>query len=86
MTESVRESLSRAVRAAVVFLGHLALMLIVLLGLRGTQWVFACFWHNANPMFFDRIPVKWFFDACDIGVLTVFALRGIVDAYNQMTR
>jgi hypothetical protein len=35
---------------------------------------------RGDPTFFDRIPVRYFFEAVDIAILVVFTVFAIIDA------
>jgi hypothetical protein len=39
-------------------------------------------WIHAlgDPILFGRIPLRWFFDAMDVGVLLVFLTSGTIEA------
>lgn len=34
-------------------------------------------WPNKEKMFFDTVPISWFFDLADMGVLLVFLIYGV---------
>lgn len=36
---------------------------------------------TGDPLLFDRFPVRYVFDAMDLGILVVFALFGVIGAY-----
>jgi hypothetical protein len=82
--ESISTTLKRPARAAGVFIAHLALGTVVLVGIWLTERQFQLLWKTSKPLFFDWIPVKWLFDAADCGVMVVFIVFGIYEAARQL--
>jgi len=78
--------LTRPLRAAAVFSGHLGLGFVVMVGVWLTERGFGLLWHEHEPKFFDWCPVKWFFDAGEAGIMFVFVVFGIYEAYLQLKR
>ena len=77
----------RPLFAAGVFLGHLALGFVVMVGVWLTEKGFALLWEEGRePKFFDWCPVKWLFDAGEAGIMIVFVVFGIYEAYRQLKR
>jgi hypothetical protein len=74
------------VRAARTFLGHIGLMLVCMGGIWLAEQIFHAFFSGQEPKFFALIPVKWFFDAGEVGILVVFVIAGIYDAWRQLMR
>jgi hypothetical protein len=74
------------VRAARSFLGHIGLALVCLAGIwvleQASGWLF----QGHEPKFFEWIPIKWFFDAGEAGILLMFVARGIYDAWRELIR
>jgi hypothetical protein len=50
-----------------------------------TEQVFHWFFPE-EPKFFGWIPVKWFFDASEAGILMTFVIWGIYDAWRELMR
>jgi hypothetical protein len=75
-----------AVREARTFLGHVVLTLVMLAGLWVLQYVFGRLFQEHEPQLFGWVPVRWFFDAADAGVLLRFAYRAIVDPWRKQRR
>ena len=73
------------VRAARSFLGHIGLALVCMCGIWLTEQVFHWFFPE-EPKFFGWIPVKWFFDASEAGILMTFVIWGIYDAWRELMR
>jgi hypothetical protein len=59
---------------------------VVTLGIWATERLFYWLWAEQTPRFFDWIPVKWLFDASEFGVMIVFVVFGILEAYQKMKR
>lgn len=78
--------LQRPLRAAAVFLGHLVLGFLVMVGVWLTEKGFGVLWHQSEPLFFGWCPVKWFFDAGEAGIMIVFVIFGIYEAWHQLGR
>ena len=74
------------VRAACTFLGHIGLALVCLVGIWVLEHVSGWLFEGYEPAFFGWIPVKWFFDAGEAGILAMFVIRGIYDAWRQLMR
>jgi hypothetical protein len=70
--------LNRGLRAAAFFVAHLISALIIIGGIYVIQTLLL---HMGNPKLFDRIPVKYIFDAMDVFVLIVFVVFGTAEAY-----
>jgi len=47
-------------------------------------WLFERFvhslWGSAEPLLFDRFPIRYLFDAMDGGVILVFVCAGVIAA------
>jgi hypothetical protein len=76
----------RPVRAAFSFLGHVVLALVCMAGIWVVEYVFGWLFQGHEPKFFGWIPVKWFFDAGDFGILGTFVIVGIYDAWRELMR
>lgn len=74
----------RLLRGGAVILGHLALGSIVSASIWGSHWIFTILWGDNDPKFFDRIPIRWFFDASELGVMLLFIGMGLVEAFRQL--
>jgi hypothetical protein len=80
--EPIRAVLVRPARAAVVVLAHLALGTLVTVGIWVTELLFHWLWAAEHmPRFFGWIPVKWLFDASELGVMLVFVCCGTWEAF-----
>jgi hypothetical protein len=72
------DAVARAVRAAVFLAVHVVLALIIIAGLYAVQLGLIAI---GDPKLFDIIPVRYIFDAMDVGVLIAFCLFGGMEAY-----
>jgi hypothetical protein len=73
------------VRAAGSFLGHIGLALVCVAGI----WLFGQAFHRLfpeDPKFFGWIPIKWFFDAGEAGILATLTVAGIYDVWQKLMR
>jgi len=70
--------LNRGLRAAAFFAAHLISALMIIGGIYVVQTLLM---YMGDPKLFDRIPVKYIFDAMDVFVLVVFVVFGTGEAY-----
>jgi hypothetical protein len=84
--ESLLAALWRPFRAAIVVVGHLCLGAVVAVGIRGTEWLFQLLWPGEQPVFFDWVPIRWFFDASEALILVVFVVFGTWEAIEMLRR
>jgi hypothetical protein len=75
-----KEILLKPLRAAAFLLTHTALAFLVIISIYGVERLIAHLWE-ADRLLIDRLPLRYFFDVIDIGVLTMFGIRGIIAAY-----
>jgi len=71
---------------AAVIVGHLFLGGVIILVMWAAEWMLHVLWQEQEPKFFGWIPVKWFFDASDLGIMTLFVFWGIRGANEQLRR
>lgn len=79
--ETFWEALLKPLRAAVFIFTHTVLALLVLVSIYGVERFIAYLWQQREPLLLDFVPLRYLFDAIDIGVLTIFGFRGILAAY-----
>jgi arginine exporter protein ArgO len=72
------EPLAKAAVAAVVLICHLALATLIIMGVKGLEWLI----HNGTGelLLFDRFPLRYLFHAIDIGIVAVFGWFGLREA------
>jgi hypothetical protein len=69
--------LIRLLRAAAYIASHTAVALILIGAITLVEgWIHAL----GDPILFDRIPLRWFFDAMDAAILLVFLTFGTIEA------
>lgn len=66
----------KAFEQAEFFISHTALVGIFLVCIWAVSWLLHTLWRTTggDPVLFDRVPLRYFFDALDAGVLLVFAV------------
>jgi hypothetical protein len=74
----------RALRAAAAFIGHICLAIIIITGIWSLENYIHYLWEEREPMLFDRVPLKWLFDAVDLSILLVFAVWGTIEANRKL--
>jgi hypothetical protein len=75
------EIILKALRAAAFLISHTVLAMLVILGIYGVERLMAYLWGQRYPLLLGMIPLRYFFDAIDIGVLVIFGVRGMIAAY-----
>lgn len=78
--QRLKQILAAPFEAAIAFLGHLFLGMVVLGGIWLSGLIFKWLYPAQEPMFFDVVPVKWMFDASKVALLIVFIVYGAIDA------
>lgn len=78
--------LVRASRAAIVLFGHLCLAAVLLTGIWVLDWFVRFLWSHEAPVLFGRVPLRWLFDAIDVGIVAVFGFWGIWEANQKLKR
>jgi hypothetical protein len=82
--ESIWAPPQRAFRAAVAFVGHLILGLVLVTGTWIMEQFFHWLWGEKEPLLYGRIPLKWLFDTVDMAILGVFIVWGAVEAHRKL--
>src|SRR5262245_10405141 len=71
------------VQAACTFAGHIGVGVVCM----GAVWLSEVAYHlifSTDPTYFGWIPVKWFFQASEVGILGIFVLSSICDAWRKL--
>ena len=76
----------RSLRAAALFILDTAIGLVLMAGLRVSQQSFNRVFGDDAPKFFDILPLKWIFEAGELGVLVAFLSFGIYEVVGQLRR
>jgi hypothetical protein len=63
-------------KVAFVFGCHLGLIALSVSGIYGLEKLFHSFWKDAEPLLFDRIPLKYPFQFIDLVLVLLFGYRG----------
>jgi hypothetical protein len=82
-TDSTREILGRPYRAGVALLGHFVLIAFVAVVVWGMEWLYQRLWPSEDPKLFDVIPLRYLFDAGELGIIGVFVVWGMIEAHKQ---
>ena len=82
--EPLLKPLHKALRAAVAFVGHLALGAVLVTGIWGMELYIHYLWGEREPLLFDRVPLKYLFDTVDLAVLGVFIFWGAYEANEKL--
>lgn len=75
-----------ALRAAIVFLAHLALATVVALGLRGFEFLWSTLFHEEEPTVAHLFPLRYIIEIGDACILIVFVIFGTIDAIRAFRR
>lgn len=79
--EEFYATLLKPLRAASFVFAHTVLACLLILSIYWVERLIAYLWGQANPVMLGAIPLRYFFDVIDMGVLVIFGIRGIVAAY-----
>jgi TRAP-type C4-dicarboxylate transport system permease small subunit len=78
--------LERVIRTVAVLVGHLVIAAAIVGAIWATHRIVATVWSGEQPVFFGWVPLSWFFDASEVGVIAVFAISSIVDMIRALLR
>jgi hypothetical protein len=84
--EHLKTAVRRHFRAGVLFVAHLLLAAVALIGIWLLEKMFQGLWGEHEPTFFGWLPVKWLFDGADVGVILVVGVRGILEINHMLKR
>jgi hypothetical protein len=70
----------KALEQAEFLILHTALVGVFLVCIRALSWLFHALWGTDDPLMFDRLPLRYLFDALDGCVLLVFAVGTVLTA------
>jgi hypothetical protein len=80
----MRETLKWAALAAIVFIAHMALAMLLLTGI----WLMESYVHflygGRVPKLFDTIPVKHLFEFLDFVIFCLFGIWGVIEANEKL--
>ena len=72
-------------KVAFVFGCHLGLVLLSVTGIYGLEKLFHSFWADAEPLLFDRFPLKYPFQFIDLVLVLLFGYRVAIEI-NEILR
>lgn len=76
--------LPRPLRATLCVVGHVFLCGAALAGIWALEQWTHFLWGDTAPKLFDLLPVRYLFDASDLGIMTAFGVGAVFDAANAM--
>ena len=59
---------------------HLFIAAIILMVIRGVEYLMHALWAGNEPLLFDQFPLRYLFHAMDIGVIVLFIVFGLIEA------
>ena len=71
----------RPLRAAIFLVTHTVLACVAILCIYEVEKLIAYLWNNSDPLLLGFISLRYLFDAIDIAVITIFAVRGLMAIY-----
>jgi hypothetical protein len=74
----------RAGRAAIAFLGHFIIGMVLIVGIWATERMILWLWEGRDPQLYGRIPLKYLFDTLDLAVFSVFIVWGTIEAHRKL--
>jgi hypothetical protein len=72
------EPLRQALRASIVFAGHLAITALNLIGIWLVEQLIHWLWGEEDPVLFGRLPLQYVFDLLHAGILMTLFFWGVV--------
>lgn len=76
----------RTGKALVELLAHLLVVVGLLAGIRILEGIVRKLWGQTEYLFFGKIPLKYLFDAADLGILAGFLVYGVYSVINAYVR
>jgi hypothetical protein len=62
----------KVLRAALFFVSDTVIGAVIITCIWALSLLFSALWGQADPLLFDRLPLRYLFDAIDVGVIGVF--------------
>jgi|tagenome__1003787_1003787.scaffolds.fasta_scaffold10787964_1 hypothetical protein len=69
------------VRAVGALVRHTILIVSFVALFYGVELLFKWLWGHDDPLFFDRVPLKWLFQSIDIIFIALFGVLGAREVY-----
>ena len=76
----------KALRASLFFACHTAIAAVILICIWALSRLFPKLWGPDDPLLFDRVPLRYLFDALDLSVIVVFGwntVRSAIAAFRK---
>ena len=80
----MREILGRAFNAAIVLLSHGMLAALLIAIFEGIERLFGYAGQGREILVFDAFPLRYLFQALDVGMIALFGVMGFKEAYEVM--
>jgi hypothetical protein len=74
---AIKESVYDAASVTIVIVGHIVGAAISVAGIWAIEWLIRWFWGHEDPLLFDRLPLRYVFDAADLAIIGAFIFRGV---------
>jgi hypothetical protein len=74
---AIKDSAYDAANVTVVIVGHIIGAAAAATGIWALEWLIRWLWGNEDPLFFDKIPLRYVFDAADLAIIVAFIFRGV---------
>ncbi len=84
MWHDVFEPLAKAFKAAIVLAGHLFISLVMIGVIFVVEWAFGYAFGPNQPLVWGLFPLKYLFQAPEVGAMVVFTVWGIIEAHRVM--
>ena len=86
MSKTYKELTDQYGKVAFVFILHLGLIAISILGIYGLEKLLHYLWAaSEEPLVYGRYPLKYLFQTIDVAIVVVFGVRGVLEI-NLMLR
>jgi hypothetical protein len=70
----------KVLRAAQFFVSDTVIAGVIITCIWGLSSWFHALWGQAEPLLFDRLPLRYLFDAVDVAVIGMFGWRAVCSA------
>jgi hypothetical protein len=66
-------------KVAWVFICHLGLIALSISGIYGLELLIHYYWGHADPLLFDRVPLRYPFQFIDLVLILLFGYRAVLE-------
>jgi hypothetical protein len=81
MSESAGVLIKRTIKAGFALALHTVLIGGSIVIVYGIEQLIHQLWTDTDPQLFDRVPLRWLFQAIDSAMIVVFGFCGVTEAY-----